>query len=625
MYFFFLGVDFMDEKIQLLANVVESSDDAIISKSLDGCITFWNKGADLIYGYSAEEVIGKNISILAPPQLKDEVKELIEKIKDGEKVFHYETVRIRKDTKQINVSITLSPILDNSKNLFGISTIARDITLRKNYEKNLETDVKKRTAELERLNLKIQEAREYVDNIIDTLIEPFLVLDNKMIIISSNNAFYETFEVRSEDTVGKELYQLGDGQWEIPALRELLEDILPQENRFQGYEVVHEFPQIGRKTMLLNARQVYREDLGTNLILLGIEDITERKKIEEALKLNQIRLANTMDLAHLANWELDLSTNMVIFNDRFYSMLGTTAENEGSYQMSAEDYARKYVHPEDTQFVAEGIKESLNATESVFGTEVEHRIIRKDGKIRYINVHIRVIQPNKNQSAYVYGSVQDITNRKITEEKLKESIKEKEMLLKEIHHRVKNNLMIISSLLNLQSRYIKDEASKDIFKESQNRARSMALIHERLYQATDLKRIDFGDYIRTLSNELFRIYAGGFGLIELKINVEDIFLDINTAIPLGLIVNELITNSLTHAFPEGKRGKINVNFHPKDDHYEFTVKDNGIGFPKDIDFQNTDSLGLQIINSLTDQIDGKIKLDRTTGTEFKILFKDSEL
>ena len=497
--------------------------------------------------------------------------------------------------------------------------------MRKNYEKNLETDVKKRTAELERLNLKIQEAREYVDNIIDTLIEPFLVLDNKMIIISSNNAFYETFEVRSEDTVGKELYQLGDGQWEIPALRELLENILPQENRFQGYEVVHEFPQIGRKTMLLNARQVYREDLGTNLILLGIEDITERKKIEEALKLNQIRLANTMDLAHLANWELDLSTNMVIFNDRFYSMLGTTAENEGSYQMSAEDYARKYVHPEDTQFVAEGIKESLNATESVFGTEVEHRIIRKDGKIRYINVHIRVIQPNKNQSAYVYGSVQDITNRKITEKKLKESIKEKEMLLKEIHHRVKNNLMIISSLLNLQSRYIKDEASKDIFKESQNRARSMALIHERLYQATDLKRIDFGDYIRTLSNELFRIYAGGFGLIELKINVEDIFLDINTAIPLGLIVNELITNSLTHAFPEGKRGKINVNFHPKDDHYEFTVNDNGIGFPKDIDFQNTDSLGLQIINSLTDQIDGKIKLDRTTGTEFKITFKDSEL
>ena len=615
----------MDEEVQLLANVVESSDDAIISKSLDGCITFWNKGADLIYGYSAEEVIGKNISILAPPQLKDEVKELIEKIKDGEKVFHYETVRIRKDTKQINVSITLSPILDNSKNLFGISTIARDITLRKNYEKNLETDVKKRTAELERLNLKIQEAREYVDNIIDTLIEPFLVLDNKMIIISSNNAFYETFEVRSEDTVGKELYQLGDGQWEIPALRELLEDILPQENRFQGYEVVHEFPQIGRKTMLLNARQVYREDLGTNLILLGIEDITERKKIEEALKLNQIRLANTMDLAHLANWELDLSTNMVIFNDRFYSMLGTTAENEGSYQMSAEDYARKYVHPEDTQFVADGIKESLNAIESVFGTEVEHRIIRKDGKIRYMNVHIRVIHPNKNQSAYVYGSVQDITNRKITEEKLKESIKEKEMLLKEIHHRVKNNLMIISSLLNLQSRYIKDEASKDIFKESQNRARSMALIHERLYQATDLKRIDFGDYIRTLSNELFRIYAGGFGLIELKINVEDIFLDINTAIPLGLIVNELITNSLTHAFPEGKRGKINVNFHPKDDHYEFTVNDNGIGFPKDIDFQNTDSLGLQIINSLTDQIDGKIKLDRTTGTEFKILFKDSEL
>ncbi|MBZ2164574.1 ATP-binding protein [Methanobacterium sp. VT] len=217
---------------------------------------------------------------------------------------------------------------------------------------------------------------------------------------------------------------------------------------------------------------------------------------------------------------------------------------------------------------------------------------------------------------------EEIKERENMEKEIKTSLEEKEMLLKEIHHRVKNNLMIISSLLNLQSGYIKDKESQVIFKESQNRARSMALIHERLYQSTDLKRIDFGDYITSLANELFHTYEAKPCLIKLNINVEDVLLDINTAIPLGLIVNELITNSLTHAFPEGKRGKINVKFHPKDDHYEFTVKDNGIGFPKDIDFQNTDSLGLQLINSLTDQIDGNIKLDRTTGTEFKITFKE---
>lgn len=215
-----------------------------------------------------------------------------------------------------------------------------------------------------------------------------------------------------------------------------------------------------------------------------------------------------------------------------------------------------------------------------------------------------------------------LIQRKNDEKEIKRSIDEKEMLLKEIHHRVKNNLMIISSLLNIQSRYIKDKESKDIFKESQNRARSMAIIHERLYRSTDLKRIDFGEYIQSLSNELFHTYTADYGLIELKISVEDIFLDINTAIPLGLIVNELITNSLTHAFPEGKKGEINVDFHPQDDHYEFTVKDNGIGFPEDLDYQKTDSLGLQIVYNLTDQIDGEIKLDRSNGTEFKITFKD---
>jgi PAS domain S-box-containing protein len=127
-------MDEKDEKIQWLANVVESSDDAIISKSLDGSITTWNKGAELIYGYSAEEVIGKNISMLAPPSLKDEINQLINKIKDGERIFHYDTIRLDKDAKQVDVSITMSPIIDNSGNLVGISTIARDITKQKKSE-----------------------------------------------------------------------------------------------------------------------------------------------------------------------------------------------------------------------------------------------------------------------------------------------------------------------------------------------------------------------------------------------------------------------------------------------------------------------------------------------------------
>ena len=253
----------------------------------------------------------------------------------------------------------------------------------------------------------------------------------------------------------------------------------------------------------------------------------------------------------------------------------------------------------------------------------ETRIVRKDNEI--VPIEISAAKTIWKDQPAVMVQVRDITRRKKIEREIKTSLEEKEMLLKEIHHRVKNNLMIISSLLNLQSSYIKDKTSQDIFKESQNRARSMALIHERLYQSTDLKSIDFGEYITSLATELFNTYEANLGLIKLKINAEDIFLDINTAIPLGLIVNELITNSITHAFPEGKIGEINVDFHPLDAHYEFIVKDNGIGFPEDMDFENTDSFGLKIINSLTNQIDGNIELNRNNGTEFKITFKQLEI
>jgi len=221
---------------------------------------------------------------------------------------------------------------------------------------------------------------------------------------------------------------------------------------------------------------------------------------------------------------------------------------------------------------------------------------------------------------YTTSIIRDVTERRKIEKQLQKSLKDKEILLKEIHHRVKNNLMIISSLLNLQSRYIKDEKSKDIFKESQNRARSMALIHERLYRSTDLKRIDFGDYIRTLTNDLYHTYVIDPSLIKLNTKVDDVMLDIDQSIPLGLILNELITNSLKHAFPQGSSGKIDIKFYLKDDKNILEVKDDGIGFPEGIDYKNTDSLGLRLVTSLTEQIDGEIEFTKSPGTSFKIIF-----
>ena len=218
----------------------------------------------------------------------------------------------------------------------------------------------------------------------------------------------------------------------------------------------------------------------------------------------------------------------------------------------------------------------------------------------------------------------DITDSKSNEIQLLKDLKEKDMLLKEIHHRVKNNFMIISSLLSLQSKFIEDEKYQELFKESQNRVRSMAIIHERFCKSSDLKKIDFGDYIRTLANDLYNTYVIDTSLIKLNIDVNDVQLDINTSIPLGLIVNELITNSLKHAFPQDLCGEINVKFHKQDKKYLLEVDDDGTGFPKDINYNNTDSLGLKLVTSLTEQIDGEIEFNNISGTSFKIIVKEEK-
>ena len=218
---------------------------------------------------------------------------------------------------------------------------------------------------------------------------------------------------------------------------------------------------------------------------------------------------------------------------------------------------------------------------------------------------------------------QELTERKKVEAALKSSINEKEALLKEIHHRVKNNMQIVYSLLNLQSGRIRDKNARNILQESQNRIKSIALLHERLYHSKNLAMIEFADYIRKLVLSLFNSYGINQDVIKLNIDAESIFLGVDIAIPCGLIVNELVTNSLRHAFPSGKRGEISIGLRSyRDKEYKLSVHDNGVGFPENLDFRNTESLGLQLVNTLVEQLEGSIILKRKEGTTFGITFKE---
>ncbi|NYB52371.1 MAG: PAS domain S-box protein [Methanobacteriaceae archaeon] len=212
--------------------------------------------------------------------------------------------------------------------------------------------------------------------------------------------------------------------------------------------------------------------------------------------------------------------------------------------------------------------------------------------------------------------------RKRAEDNLKKALEDKEMLVKEIHHRTKNNLMIMASLLNLTSADIEDEKAREIFQQIQSRAKSMALIHEKLYRSDNFKEINFGDYIRYLARDLFNSFLGYPDRVQLVMELEDLNLDINTAIPLGLILNELLTNSMKYAFPSGEYGTITIKFFKEHKNYVMKVNDDGIGLPTDLDIQKTDTLGLQLVKNLIGQIEGEIMVETGEGTNITIKFPE---
>ena len=339
--------------------------------------------------------------------------------------------------------------------------------------------------------------------------------------------------------------------------------------------------------------------------LIIFHDINPIKNAEKSLQASEKEYRDLVDNALLGIYKADKNGNILFANDSIIKMFGyDSKEDIKNFNISS-----LYKNLDDRDIILN----KLNKDGKLEEYEVE--MVKKNGYV------LNIMASATMNGETISGMTMNITNQKRAQNEIKRSLKVKDMLLKEIHHRVKNNLMVISSLLNLQSRYIKDEASKSIFKDSQNRARSMALIHELLYQSSDLKRINFGSYINKLTNELFSVYVTDPDKIKLNMNIGDIMLDINTAIPLGLIVNELVSNSMKHAFPSNRQGEIDITFNLDNGNYSMIISDNGVGFPKDYNIQDSDSLGLKIVNSLTEQIEGEIKIETSSGTKFIIKFK----
>lgn len=455
------------EAVSELVAIVKSSDDAIVGMTLNGMIRSWNPGAERVYGYSAEEMLGRQISVLCPPTRLDEVPMMLNRIACGEHVRNVDMVQRRKQGDRIDVSLTISPVKDADGCVMGVSVIARDVTV--------------------------------------------------------------------------------------------------------------------------------------------------KRRIEAALRESEARFRMMADMAPVMVWMAGPDTHITFINKRWLEFTGRTVQEEiGDNWFTG-------IHDDDLDRCRKSYLEAFKSEQPFF---LEYRLRRHDGTYRWImDTGVPLFDEEGQLGGYI-GTCMDLTERKGMEDQLRRMLKEKDSLLREVHHRVKNNLQVLSSLLNLQSASIKDPVVTQLFRECQVRITSIALLHETLHRSNDLSRIKMGDYVRTLTGHLFRSYGVDPTVVALELNVEDVEFDIDTGLTCGLIIDELVSNCLKHAFVDGSGGTIHIDLLDRfDETFTLCVSDNGIGIPKDGVLNNPDSLGLELVTLLAEKLDGRTELRSGAGTEWQIRFQ----
>lgn len=569
-----------------------------------------------------------------------------------------------------------------------------------------------------------EEARDYAESLIETVREPLIVLGADLRVQRATAAFYETFLVSRDETEERFLYDLGNGQWNRPRLRELLKCALFKSEPFQDFEIEHEFPHIGRRTMRLNARRIPRRDPQQRVALLAIEDVTERREIAEiryqrlfetakdgivvidveretVQDVNPYFLQLTgysredfvgkpvgdagrrLGVAEIGNViEATCHSEVVRYEDIQITMrnsqrvsveaignryqvgsqpviqlnvrdVSARKESDNALKLSEErfrlvvesvrDYAifqlddvgkivswnkgaervlgwteqealglsgRVVFTPED---VERGEPEREIGTARMEGRAADERWhVRKDGS-RFFASGVLTFAPEGHGGVFAFTKVmQDITERKKQEDQLRRSLEEKSMLVREIHHRVKNNLQMIVSLLRLQSSHTEDPHVLAAFEETEGRVRAIAHVHEKLYSSDDLTTVEFGVYLTALARELVGIHLTVPGGIRLQVETEEVIMHIEKAIPVGLIANELILNSLKHALHAGTGTlKVTLKRASRDGgaaSAQLSVEDSGPGLPPDFDASRAESMGYQLMNLLVRQLQARLEV-----------------
>jgi len=495
----------------------------------------------------------------------------------------------------------------------------------------LEAHVANRTAQLVAANRELErevtdrklaesglaEQRSFLRQVIDLNPNFVFAKDREGRFTLVNQATAEAYGTSVEDLLGKSDADFNPNADEVESFRrDDLEVMNALTEKFIPEEMMTDAS--GRMRWLQTIKRPIVSQDGTAHQVLGIAaDITARKQAEKALRQSEERFRQIAENIREVFWITEPRDNKLIYISPAYEEVwGRT------YSSLAEVSSkwREALHPEDHPRVIEAAEKVQAGGEY----DLEYRIIRPDGEIRWVRDRAFSILNVSGEVYRVAGVIDDVTERKQALEQIKSSLHEKEVLLKEIHHRVKNNMQVITSLLSLQSKTIGDGHALAVFQDSQNRVKSMALIHETLYQSKDLSRINFAEYLKKLVAHVSRSYRIRPDAVKINVKVDDVSLPIDTAVPCGLIINELASNSLKYAFPADKKGEINITFGRADAHYVLSVSDTGVGLPHDFDPEKGKSLGMKLVRMLTTQLCGEIDCRNGVGTTFEITFPEEK-
>lgn len=619
-----------EERYRTLA---EASPDQIFINDRSGIIQYANSMGLKLLGLPYDQVIGKHRETFFPPEMIREQDATFEKVFDTGESLRQE-VRIRFGEREEWIDTTLVPLKDAAGHINAVLGVARDITERKRMEDAL------------------RESRQLFSDIISFLPDPTLVIDREGKVLAWNRALEQLSGIPAEDMLGKGDYEYS--LWQYGKRRPILIDLVqnPDQDaaRMNYFNILHEGTTVTAETQLnltagrsialfLIASPLY--DVKGSVIgaIESMRDITRIKETEAELarlneNLERIILERTRALQEEVvqrqraekdvQAALDYTRSVIEANPDLMVILdlegkildintaGETLTGIPKDQLIGTPYF-SYLVDDGTLYTAFSQHLETGWTEKVI------RIQRADGHTTPLSVHATMIKGTGTSPDRIIVSAHDITRQKQDEAAIQASLDEKVLLLREIHHRVKNNLQIIISLTNLQIRTIEDPEMKQILAETRNRVRAMSLVHERLYMSGNLSSIDLSDYTKYLASQLFSFYGVDHTRVALHTDIEKIPLDIDTAIPLGLVLNELISNALKHAFPDGRNGIISISGHlAAGDVLTLVVRDNGAGMPQDYNWKETDSLGLRLISGLVDQVGGTIEKGGGEGTMFII-------